>query len=293
MQTKINYAVIGLFVIILLGAIITIGSWLSFGLKRQPYKTYVTYMNESVAGLEGQALVKYNGVDVGYVSEIKLNYRNPQQVIIYMKIKQNTPISEGTKAMLMEQGLTGIAYIELRGGINDKPLTVTTGHRYPIIRSAPSFFLQLDTTVQTLSNNIQSLTISMQKLLDKQNLQSIKQTLSNLDKVTTTISANSQQLDHSMKSLNVLLTNGAAASKNLPEVIQQLQKTSININKTMKQGNIAIEAFSNQILPKAYNTLQNIQSASSHIQGLSSELENNPAAILQGSQPRAYGPGEN
>ncbi len=60
----------------------------------------------------------------------------------------------------------------------------------------------------------------------------------------------------------------------------------------MQQGNIAIQTFSNQLLPKAYNTLQGIQNVSGHLQGLSNELENNPAAIIQGASPRVDGPGE-
>ncbi len=77
--------IVGLFVVILTIAIVSIALWLTQNLQEKPYISYLVYMNESVAGLSIQAPVKYNGVDVGYVGNMKINLKNPQQVILQLK----------------------------------------------------------------------------------------------------------------------------------------------------------------------------------------------------------------
>ena len=71
MEAKFNFAVVGIFVLTLGAALIGGVLWLTSGkYYGKSYKTYVTYMTESVAGLNLNAPVKYRGVDVGIVRKI-------------------------------------------------------------------------------------------------------------------------------------------------------------------------------------------------------------------------------
>src|SRR3989338_5372216 len=106
MEPKINYTIVGLFVIILLSVLIFGIIWLSSGVSTKKYTIYQVNMNESVDGLTPEAPVEYNGVVVGDVENITLNKRNPQQVILLLHIEENTPVTENTVATLMVQGLT-------------------------------------------------------------------------------------------------------------------------------------------------------------------------------------------
>ena len=112
-----NYSVVGAFVLIL-GALLIAGVlWLaSGGALQKSYNQYLAIADESVAGLNLNAPVKYNGVDVGKVRKIWLDPVNPQRVILLFAIERGTPIKEDTIAVLKTQGLTGIAYVELSGG---------------------------------------------------------------------------------------------------------------------------------------------------------------------------------
>ena len=98
MEAKTNYTLVGLTVLILGAGLLSASLWLSVGFDRKTYKTYLTYLNESVSGLAVESAIKYNGVRVGVIHSIQLNHANPKQVILVLKIEQEVPITESTEA---------------------------------------------------------------------------------------------------------------------------------------------------------------------------------------------------
>ena len=120
MDAKINYAAVGVFVLALCTIFIASILWLAVGAgNKRDYDLYRSIINESVAGLNIDAPVKYLGVNVGKVQKIQLDPANPQEVHLLFAIEKGTPIREDTEAVLKTQGLTGIAYVELSGGTSD------------------------------------------------------------------------------------------------------------------------------------------------------------------------------
>jgi len=114
---KVNYALVGIFVLGLGAALVVAVLWLAAGIDTQKkYEPYQSVIKESVAGLSIAAPVKYMGVDVGKVSEIAIDPQNSRQVRVKFLIERGTPIKQDTEAVMKSQGLTGIAYIELSGG---------------------------------------------------------------------------------------------------------------------------------------------------------------------------------
>ena len=116
MDTKVNYAAVGAFVLLLCVALVAGILWLAVGFgHKKEIQMYLAIVNESVAGLNMDAPVKYLGVTVGKVKSIQLNPSQPEQVVLLFAIKKSTPIKVDTVAVLKTQGLTGIAYVELIG----------------------------------------------------------------------------------------------------------------------------------------------------------------------------------
>ena len=117
-----NYAVVGAFVLVLGSALIAGVLWLaSGGAFQTKYDLYLAIMEESVSGLNLNAPVKYNGVEVGKVRAIQLDPANADHVWLTFAIERGTPIRQDTVAVLKTQGLTGIAYVELSGGTRESP----------------------------------------------------------------------------------------------------------------------------------------------------------------------------
>lgn len=299
METKVNYTIIGLFVTALLTTGIVIILWLSTRIESRDYRIYLVYMNESVAGLSQNAPVKYNGVNVGFVSDIRLNLNNPQQVILTLKINPKVPITESTEAVLTEQGITGIAYIGLQGGDHAPALMAKPGQEFPVIRSVPSFLVRLDTTLQKLTTNINSLTSDVKSLFSQQNLDAVTQSLSNIEKISHTIAESRTDLGASLAQIKIFTANTAKASQAFPDLVKKIessakaiQSVSMKMDKTMTHGNITLQSFNNNVLPKLYDTLGSIQATSDNLQGITQELKQNPAMLIRGRKPARLGPGE-
>ena len=300
MDSKVNYAVVGLFVVVLSAALFIFAFWLSSGFNEKKYNTYEVYVSESVAGLNVNASVKYNGVDVGYVSKISLRPGYPKEVIVTLKIEQGAPITTSTRAMLQVRGLTGLAYIGLLGGAPDaKPLEPTSEPPYPIIKTVPSLLYRLDTAVTKITDNITSISKGVQALVDVENRLAVRDTLQNFKQMSTQLLDSSKKVDSITKNLDITLQRTAVASEQLPAVMNQVNLAATHVatasqsaNTLMVNGGQAIDAFSDQALPELIITLRQLQELTDNLQVLSQELTDNPSVIIRGREPLPPGPGE-
>ena len=159
MEEKVNFAVVGIFVLVLSAALIGGVLWLSSGRSyRTSYDNYHTYMKESVAGLNLNAPVRYRGVEVGRVKKIALAPGNVEQVQVTLAIESGTPIKVDTVAVLSTQGVTGIAFVDLTGGGRDSPeLKANLDEPYPVIRAGPSLMVRLDASLIDASHALKNI----------------------------------------------------------------------------------------------------------------------------------------
>ncbi len=177
METRINYTVVGLFVVLLASGLIYFIYWLAKYGTDQDYTYYKVYMTESVAGLSADAAVKYRGVNIGTVSKIDLRKDNPEQVELLLKIKQGVPIKQDTTATLKLFGLTGLAYIELSGGKKDSPLLLSDEDHIAVIPARPSIFARIDESVTDMTGKAVMAMDKFVHLLSDKNLKNLEQML--------------------------------------------------------------------------------------------------------------------
>jgi phospholipid/cholesterol/gamma-HCH transport system substrate-binding protein len=272
MEIKINYTVVGAFVLILFSFIVFSIIWLSSGFSVNHYKIYKVYMKESVAGLNVDSAVEFNGVNIGTVKSIEIDTHDPHLVVLLLNVNTGTPISKGTRATLNTKGLTGVAYIALVDQGNDvTPLNALPGEDYPIIETAPSFFWRLDTGMHKLSENFAKITTALQGILDEENLRSIKEILIEVRQVTRTLAANTEEM-------TIILHNTAKASEQFSPLLHSSQGIMGVLNA--------------QILPAANQAMTNLEVITHNLSQLSIELKENPAMIIRGKTQPPLGPGE-
>jgi phospholipid/cholesterol/gamma-HCH transport system substrate-binding protein len=95
MEAKVNFAVVGVFVLMLGAGLIAGVQWFSSGgAYRKVYDTYETYMSESVSGLNLDAPVRYRGVEVGRVRKMALAPGNIQLVQLTLDIERGASCPE-------------------------------------------------------------------------------------------------------------------------------------------------------------------------------------------------------
>jgi len=115
--TRAQKARLGLFLVIafslLIGLLVAITGTKLLE-KRDIY--FVKYEDVSVSGLEIGSNVKYHGVRVGRVEDIKIDPQSVETVIVTLSLKGDTPVKKDVKAEIAAMSLTGMKMIELTGG---------------------------------------------------------------------------------------------------------------------------------------------------------------------------------
>ncbi|HAT8179520.1 TPA: MCE family protein [Legionella pneumophila] len=307
MESKTNYTIVGLVVLILTAGLLSAGLWLSVGFNKKEYTSYTVYLKESVSGLSIESPVKFNGVQVGYVKEIKLNKNDPRQVELLLNIEKSTPITTSTSATLITQGITGVTYVGLSAGSSDlTPLRKMPGEPYPVIPSKPSLLNQLDAVLKEVAENVGAVSEKAQLIFNEENADNVKKSLANIERITEIIADNSQSIDSSLNNFDVFVANMAKASKQFPQVIKDL-KTGISkfksladnmsaagkdVSKTMIAGKNTIDQISQQAIPPAVILLRRLNAISANLEKVSNEMRQNPSVIIRGTKGPKPGPGE-
>jgi len=304
----VNYALVGTFVLAL-GAVLVAGLlWLaSGGAWQQKYDMYLAVEDESVAGLNLDAPVKYNGVDVGKVQAITLDKVNPLRVNLLFAIARGTPIKEDTIAILKTQGLTGIAYVELSGGGAASPLLQTLpGAQYPQIKTSPSLSARLENVLTSVLAKLDSTSNNINAILSKENQAAFKSTLADIAVVAHTIAARKDSIDSSLADAALTLKNTARVSTKMEGLADRIgrgadavetmgnevAKTSISAGKTVDVIGVDVKRFSAETLPELERLLGELSTLSSSLRRLTEQTRRDPSGLFFGRTPVPEGPGE-
>lgn len=121
METRAPYAIVGLFVLAVIGAVLGFVYWLNNTGGLGERRIYRVQFDTPVSGLLVGAAVLFNGIRVGEVTQLKLPPGEPRQVVATISVAVATPVRTDTRAGLEFQGLTGVPVVALEGGSVDKP----------------------------------------------------------------------------------------------------------------------------------------------------------------------------
>lgn len=77
---------------------------------------YTVRFKASVSGLEESSQVRYQGLRVGRVEAMRIAPDDPRLIEVTLSLKDDTPLYEGTEAILALSGITGLKTINLAPG---------------------------------------------------------------------------------------------------------------------------------------------------------------------------------
>lgn len=303
-----NTTLVGAFVLLLGAALVAGALWLaSGGAFQKKYDLYLAIEDESVAGLNLNAAVKFNGVEVGKVRDIQLDPLNPERVRLLFAIERGTPIRENTVAVLKTQGLTGIAYVELGGSTGEAPpLRAKPPERYPVIRTKPSLSTRLENVLTTVLAKLDSTSSNIDAILSNENRDAFSRTLANLAQVSQAIAARTDALDAGIASASRTFDRTARASAQLEPVLVRIGRSADAVEKLGDAAALAstragltvdavgadVRRFSAQTLPELQRLLGELNVLSTSLRRVSEQVERNPSGLLFGRAPVPPGPGE-
>ncbi len=314
MTPKSSYVLVGLFVLILGIAMIGGILWLTTGGPPKDYEFYLVYMPESVSGLSIDAPVKYKGVNVGRVRDIRLNPVNPEEVRLLLVVLEGTPVNADTRATLEVQGLTGVANVNLSGGSPDSaPLATPEGEPYPVIQSRPSLLVRLDDTVSELLGNLIETSARLNLLLNEQNRDAIGKSIGNFENMTANFAGQSGRVDEILSELEATLHNARVATERLPELMGQVERSAAafetmartladtgetlqaagnDLARTIDVSGEDLRAFTGDTLPEAGSLVAELRLTARNLRQMSESLRGDPSMLLFGPPKPEPGPGE-
>jgi len=292
MEGRINYTIVGLFVVLLLAGLIAFTYWLCKYGGKQEYDLYHVYMSESVSGLSPDVSVKYRGVDIGTVEHIGINPKNSEEVELLLKIKRGTQIKVDTTATLKSFGITGLDFIDLKGSSKDAPLLRKTKDTIPVIPASPSTFAQIDESLSLLAAKSAMALDKFDRLLSKTNLQNVEDILSETKMLAKDIRGQ-------LEGFQRLVDNGVVMEKRVVGAFEKVEAASVSVEKMAGslEKNYAdvgrnISQDARQSLESFNKLLYELDILVGDLQRTTRAIEASPGdLIFKRSQPRP-GPGE-
>ena len=288
METKANYVAVGAFVLAcVIGLVVTI-MWLAGVQYSQEYAYYQAYFRGSVTGLGKGTVTRYNGIEVGRITDLAFDPSDPQRVIVTMQVQPNLNIREDSVASIDSQGLTGGAFVEITGGTAKSPLLVAKeGERYPVIRTKQSTFAQLQQSAPEVVAKLNVAASRLNDLLNDNNRRAIAHILANLDETTQVIARRSADIDATIVHANDTMAKLDDTVGSLKPTIQQVDLT------VRKYGKVAddADAFINgDGLAQLSDLIGESRRLVSSLSAFSDQLNRTPTKLLFGDRRKGYEP---
>lgn len=277
----VSLAILVLFLIVIFGV--------DFGKKTVEYETYLLY----VGGIEEGSLVKYGGLDVGFVKHITLPGPHGSKLALSLKIREKTPVRVDSEAYITSIGIMADPHIEISTGSPESPLLPPGS----LIKSkeVPSF-TQMAAPLGELNEQLQELLSRVVLIFDDQNRSHFASMLANMDNLV----ANGQdQLVGVMKNLENLSDELAVLTTNVNDLVQgnkqnfdetfsHLEKTTEEISQVMSsvRGTLSnLESTVNANGGSIVQIIQNLDSASQNFAEFTQRLKERPWLLVRKEAP--------
>ncbi|MBZ7929663.1 MlaD family protein [Campylobacter molothri] len=295
MENRVNYFFVGIFIFGLFFASLAFILWLSGYSKKESFKYYEIYTQESVAGLGIKAPVRLLGVEVGSVEKISIEERDNLGVKILIKVKKNTPIKQDTYATLQLQGITGLKFIQLQGGSKESPELINHNKKPPVIQFKESFLATIDKQSEHIFSLVKTADLKTKELLNEQNLKNLGLILNNLAQISSHLNKNSQKMsqnitDASFK-LGQMADNISFTTKNFNEILKSVKEATIALNSFVKKADSKIDSY-DDLKQNIDQNLELLNKVLLESDILIKNLQRSPSDILFKQEKPQLGPGE-
>jgi phospholipid/cholesterol/gamma-HCH transport system substrate-binding protein len=201
METRANYAIIGVFTLAVIVAGFGFVYWFSGsekGSRRAPYK--VEFMG-SVAGLSKGAPVLFNGIRVGDVTDVYFEADKPRRAFARIEVQPDTPVKVDTKANLDVALLSGAAVIALTGGSPDAgQIQKRPGEDIPTIVAERGGLGSIIETAKGTAERANELIENLNTIVSA-NRDSINNTVRNVETFSSALSENAPRIQGALASI--------------------------------------------------------------------------------------------
>jgi phospholipid/cholesterol/gamma-HCH transport system substrate-binding protein len=250
MEIRASYLLVGTVVLVLIAGLAAFSVWLVNADIDRQVEPYRIAFAGSVTGLQEGSQVRYRGVPIGRVTDIRIDPERVEWVLVEIEVDRGTPIRQDTVASLEMQGITGIAYVQLRGGTQDSATLVATGNAsMPEIPSQRSTIERLFESTPELLVRSLGLVDRATTLLSEENLQALTKTLQNLETVTASLAAHGDDL-------GAVLGEAQGVAQGVGSVVEKLGALATDLRQLSAKVDARVDGVGDELSVTLADTRQ-------------------------------------
>lgn len=268
MEPKAHHVIIGLFTLVAVAAALLFALWLGKSSADREWAYYEIGFDHPVGGLARGNPVLYSGVPVGDVLELTLAPDNPAHVRVLVRVDQDIPVREDTRAELVLANITGSMSIQFTGGTAESPVLQGRRDNPPLIDADPSAFSNLLNNGEAMLASAEQMMEGMNRLLAAENLDNVAAILDNTRQATDALLANRDELLALMEQFD------AAAIR--------AEEASIKVSETSDRASVVLRDEISPVLEAMSQALTTIQPTLSRLDRLTADNENSLDVGIQG-----------
>ena len=316
MERKAHYALIGTFVLVSLAALLAFTAWLSNAQFDKKFDNYEISFRGGVQGLSEGTEVRFNGLKVGDITELRIDSNDNNSVIVDIQVEANTPIDFESIGRMEPLGLTGLNYIQIiPGGPNSRLIKNSTdkdpfrlkgeasridlllGSGGTVMESSQAALARINAVMtpeaimdfHEILNNLKVITSNFVDL--KVDPEIFNRTMQSIEQASSDVSLAADAVDVAAKDFDVLietdvktvLDRSKISMEKLDKTLSAIEVLSKDSNQLITDGRDAINRLSNSGLTDIEETIDSIRRVVLGLESILINFEKNPTAFIVGS----------
>ncbi|WP_296478150.1 MlaD family protein [Roseinatronobacter sp.] len=234
METRANYVLIGIFA--LLGFLGVLGFFLAFGkfqLDRQ--FAYYDVRFDAVSGLSRAADVRFAGLLVGQVVDVRLSPDGDGTVMVRLEVDRDTPVRADSVATVDSSGITGVSFVAISTGTQAAPL-INDRADVPELEAGRS-------TIQSLTEGAPRILAETLDVLEQVNRLLGEENQTKVSNILTNVESSTGELSRALDNFSGFTDTIAEATATFAEFSDNLEPILLQAEKTVESLQFAIDEF--------------------------------------------------
>ena len=320
-SSKINYLIVGLFVLAMIGALVTTVAMLTG--RTGAVDNYYTYYS-NITGIKFGTQVVYEGYPIGQVEEITPEEKDGRMRFrIDFSVIQGWRIPKDSVGEIAAPGLLAAVTISIKAGHDKVPLKpgemIISKERSDVFAVVSSVAGQLgdlmDSNIKPLLDNVNTAVSSINKIIDQEGLAlfedvrkvteelaevvalmalRIPNIADNIEEFSSKLNATADELQKLMTpetrgQIEAVIANLNSASKSLNTLTEEIGKIVVSEDSDMRRAigetRYIVESVSRHI--DSIN--QNMEGAARNMYEFTRQIRQNPGLLLSGQPPEDKG----
>ena len=225
METRASYMIVGAFVFLLFTSAMGFVIWLGKLELDKAVKLYEIGFTGSVTGLSVASPVRYRGIPVGQVTDIRIDPENVERIDVIIEVDSDIRIKSDVVAVLESQGLTGVGFIQLTGGSQNKPdLVAPPGEDLPQIPSKASVLEEVFESAPEIASRLSELVGRASIMLRPENQKRFDSLLANIDAISGAFANQTDEIEALIKNVSATADQMRVASEQVVPAIDDIAK---------------------------------------------------------------------